>query len=128
GEPKFPHLSFPLHQFPSDLPRFASFKLPNLGLTVGSLYQHGIGAYLRARTAWRTPVGSAPSAAFLRTGAQFVLFCNTSALDYLGKPIANDALWPRLAQKRPPVWLRQIGRTTEQGFRLYAVIAPIKAN
>ncbi|OZB41284.1 MAG: hypothetical protein B7X48_01185 [Acidiphilium sp. 34-60-192] len=97
-------------------------------LTVGSLYQHGIGAYLRARTAWRTPVGSAPSAAFLRTGAQFVLFCNTSALDYLGKPIANDALWPRLAQKRPPVWLRQIGRTTEQGFRLYAVIAPIKAN
>jgi hypothetical protein len=96
-------------------------------LTVGSLYQHGIGAYLRARTAWRTPVGSAPSTAFLRTGAQFVLFCNTSHLDYLGKPISNDALWPRLAQHRPPPWLRQVGRTNDQGFRLYEVIRPSKA-
>jgi hypothetical protein len=96
-------------------------------LTVGSLYQHGIGAYLRARTAWRTPVGSAPPPAFRRTGAKFVLFCNTSSLNYLGKPTPEDALWPRLAQHRPPPWLRQIGRTNRQGFRLYQVTAPKKA-
>jgi hypothetical protein len=32
GEPKFPHLSFPLNQFPPASPRFTSFKLLNLGL------------------------------------------------------------------------------------------------
>lgn len=95
-------------------------------LTVGSLYQHGIGAYLRARTAWRTPVGSVPPLAFRQTGAEFVLFCNTSTLNYLGKPTPRDALWPRLAQHRPPPWLRQIGGPTRQGFRLYEVTAPKK--
>jgi hypothetical protein len=96
-------------------------------LTVGSLYQHGIGAYLRARTAWRTPVGTVPPPAFLRTGAKFVLFCNNPHLNYLGKPTPIDALWPRLAQHRPPPWLRKMGRTTHQGFRLYQVIMPKQA-
>ena len=91
-------------------------------ITVGSLYQHGIAGYLRDRTAWRTPVGTAPSPQFQRTGARFVLFCNTNQLNYLGKSTPLNALWPRLAQHRPPPWLHQMGPTTAQGFRLYRVV------
>ncbi|OYV60384.1 MAG: hypothetical protein B7X01_02610, partial [Acidiphilium sp. 21-62-4] len=95
-------------------------------IAVGSLFQHGISAYLRDRTAWRSPVGATPPPAFQWTGAQFVLFCNTTELNYLGKATRANALWPRLAQNHPPIWLRQIGGTTGQGFRLYRVILPSK--
>ncbi len=97
-------------------------------IAVGSLYQHGIAGYLLDRTAWRTPVGTTPPPQFQRTGAQFVLFCNTKQLNYLGQPTKLDALWPSLAQHRLPPWLHQIGPTTAQGFRLYRVVGRAKSH
>jgi hypothetical protein len=38
GEPKFSHLSFPFGQFPPAVARFASVKLPDLGLSFPILW------------------------------------------------------------------------------------------
>ncbi len=90
-------------------------------IIVGSLYQHGIKGYLRARAAWRAPATPSPSPQLRATGAEFVLFCNTTAREYLGPHTAKNSLWALLVEHRPPHWLHLVGEEPKQGFRLYRV-------
>jgi hypothetical protein len=91
-------------------------------IAVGSLYQHGIAGYLRARAAWRTRVGAAPSSALRATGARFILFCPTPHRYALVRTAPPGTLWDALAAGHPPVWLRRIGSDPRTGFRLYRII------
>ncbi len=90
-------------------------------IAVGSLYQHGIDGYLRARAAWRATVGPVPSAALRATGAAFVLFCPSPQRYALVKTAPRDTLWDALAAGHPPRWLRQVGADPAAGFRLYRI-------
>ncbi|HET9147169.1 MAG TPA: hypothetical protein VFN77_03900 [Acetobacteraceae bacterium] len=97
-------------------------------ITVGSLYQHGIPAYLRARAAWRSPVKSYPSPAVIATRARFVLFC--PARHYAPvKGAPKNSLWNELSRNRPPAWLKQTGADKSTGFRLYRIspVGPTRA-
>jgi hypothetical protein len=93
-------------------------------IAVGSLYQHGIPGYLRARAAWRAAVTAKPSAALLATGAKFVLFCPSPQRYALVRTAPRDTLWDALAAGHPPRWLRQTGMDQTAGFRLYRIIPP----
>jgi hypothetical protein len=92
-------------------------------IAVGSLYQHGVEGYLRARAAWRAPVGTGtqPPAAVRATGAGFVLFCPRSGPDALARGAPPDALWFALSAGHPPPWLRLVGTLPGTGFRLYRI-------
>jgi hypothetical protein len=88
--------------------------------TVGSLYQHGVPAYLRDRDAWRAPVTN--RIALSATGASYVLFCPTASR-YL--PVADlpmTTLWDVLEAGKPPGWLTFIGQNSD-GWELYRVIS-----
>ncbi|MDE2582174.1 MAG: hypothetical protein KGL52_11100 [Rhodospirillales bacterium] len=94
-------------------------------VAVGSLYQHGVQGYLRARAAWRAPAsGSAPPAAVAATGARFVLFCPRGSPYVIAKGAGADALWFALSHDRPPSWLRLVGAQQATGFRLYRIVPP----
>ena len=93
-------------------------------IAVGSLYQHGIGGYLRSRAAWRAAVGRQPSAALLATGAKFVLFCPLPHRYALVRTAPRDTLWDALAAGHLPRWLRQIAADQAAGFQLYRIIPP----
>ncbi len=89
--------------------------------TVGSLYQHGVPGFLRARDAWRAEPGAAVPGAVLATGAKYVLFC-PGAERYL--PVADlpkTTLWDALEANMPPPWLTLAG-TDGVGWRLYKII------
>ena len=89
---------------------------------VGSLYQHGIDAYLRAWTAWRTPLdGATKPAAIAATGAEFVLFCTDGKSDALSVTAPAGSLWTMLANGRTPAWLTLVAEQNDTGFRLYRV-------
>jgi len=91
-------------------------------IAVGSLYQHGVEGYLRARAAWRAPsAGPRPSAALRATGARFVLFCPRVA-DSIFQGARPDALWFLLTSGHPPPWLRLVGTQAGTGFQLYRVL------
>ena len=92
-------------------------------IAVGSYYQHGVAGYLRARAAWRAPVGSRPSAAVRASGARFVLFCPRGTPYALAQGAPADSLWSVLSADRPPPWLRLVGAQPDTGFRLYRIIA-----
>jgi hypothetical protein len=90
--------------------------------TVGSLYQHGVPAYLRARAAWRAAPGLSEPDAVRATKAAYVLFCPQPGR-YL--PVADlpaTTLWDRLENSAPPPWLRLLGENAA-GWRLYAIDA-----
>ncbi len=87
---------------------------------VGSLYHHGLRAFMRDRAAWRTPAGAAEPTAVRATEATFVLFCaargNDSALVAGAK---QGALWHLLAANTPPPWLKRVGQAG--GYQLYLI-------
>jgi hypothetical protein len=94
-------------------------------IAVGSLYQHGIGGFLRARAAWRSPVAVHPSAAMRKTGAGFVLFCPSTHRYAPVRGAPKDALWDALQAGHPPPWLRRVGAGEANGFQLYRItLAP----
>ncbi|ABQ31738.1 hypothetical protein [Acidiphilium cryptum] len=87
---------------------------------VGSLYHHGLRAFMRDWKAWRTPAGVAEPAAVRSTGAAFVLFCRADgAHSALGHGAAADALWPLLTSGQTPSWLQPLGHAG--GYRLYRI-------
>ncbi len=88
--------------------------------TVGSLYQHGVPGYLRARAAWRSPAGSVEPADVAATGATFVLFCHSNApyAPVLGAP--PDSLWNKLNAGTPPPWLSLRASDPATGWQLFA--------
>jgi len=91
-------------------------------IAVGSLYQHGIDAYLRAWTAWRTPLdGAAKPAAIVASRAEFVLFCPDGQSDALAATAPAGSLWASLVDGRPPPWLTLVGEQGATGFRLYRI-------
>lgn len=92
-------------------------------IAVGSLYQHGIAGYLRARAAWRSPAEPHPSQAFLATRARFVLFCPAAHRYALVAGAPKNSLWNALTEHRAPIWLDQIGADKSSGFRLYRVLS-----
>jgi hypothetical protein len=88
-------------------------------LTVGSLYQHGLPAYFRARDAWRSVPGATPPAAVTATGAKFVLFCPAAGRYALVQDLPKTTLWDALAANQPPPWLVLTAQDPATGWRLY---------
>lgn len=88
--------------------------------TVGSLYQHGVPAYLAARAAWRAAPGHAEPAAVAATGARYVLFCPQAARYALVAAVPPDTLWDALADGNIPTWLSPAGQD-HAGWRLYRI-------
>jgi hypothetical protein len=87
---------------------------------VGSLYHHGLRAFMRDWKAWRTPAGAAEPAAVRATGASFVLFCQADGtVSALGKGAPVDALWSLLTLGQTPSWLQLLGHAG--GYRLYKI-------
>jgi hypothetical protein len=93
-------------------------------VAVGSLYQHGVAGYLRARAAWRAPAGADVPPAVRASGARFVLFCPRARPYALAAGAPADALWFALSADRPPPWLRLVGTLPSTGFRLYRIVSP----
>ncbi|MDE2006200.1 MAG: hypothetical protein KGI51_06520 [Rhodospirillales bacterium] len=91
---------------------------------VGSLYQHGVDGFLRARAAWRAAsAGPAPPAAFTATGARFVLFCPTwNSVPGIVAGAGSGSLWFLLRAGRIPPWLHLIGTQAASGYRLYRLV------
>jgi hypothetical protein len=86
-------------------------------IAVGSLYQHGIDAFIGALAAWHAPAGgTVPPLAVTATGAEYVLYCPVGKTD-----ASADSLWTALGEGRTPAWLRLIGEQRESGFRLYQI-------
>jgi len=93
--------------------------------TVGSLYQHGVPAYLRAYDAWRAVPGATEPAAVAATNAAYVLFCPAATRF---RPVADlppDTLWDALQAGHIPPWLTLAG-TTAQGWRLYRIASAMR--
>jgi hypothetical protein len=89
--------------------------------TVGSLYQHGVPGYLRARDAWRSTPGTAEPSAVAATGAAYVLFCPQAARYAPVADLPKTTLWDALEAASPPPWLILSG-TDAAGWRLYRVL------
>jgi hypothetical protein len=90
-------------------------------ITTGSLYQHGVPAYLRARAAWRAPAGETEPAEFAATGATYVLFCPSARRYVLVADLPQTTLWDALQAGRPIPWLAEIASDSATGWRLYRV-------
>ncbi|HEY1855934.1 hypothetical protein [Acidocella sp.] len=90
--------------------------------TVGSLYQHGVPAYLRARAAWRAAPGTSEPLAVQETGASYVLFCPQPGRYTPVADLPPTTLWDRLEGFAPPPWLKLLGQNAA-GWRLYAIAA-----
>jgi hypothetical protein len=88
--------------------------------TVGSLYQHGVPAFLRDRDAWRAVPGSVEPAAVAATGAAYVLFCPAPGRYVPVADLPKDTLWDSLEAGTAPVWLVPVGQDSA-GWRLYRV-------
>ncbi len=88
--------------------------------TVGSLYQHGVPAYLRAREAWRVAPSDTVPDAVRAAKAQYVLFCPQNARYGLVQDVAGQTLWDELQAGTAPPWLSLAG-TNVDGWRLYKI-------
>jgi hypothetical protein len=88
--------------------------------TIGSLYQHGLRGYLRARAAWRVAPGAQVPAAVRATKAKFVLFCPSAGRYPLVADLPKTTLWDALEAGTPPAWLQLLG-SNDQGWRLYKI-------
>jgi hypothetical protein len=90
--------------------------------TVGSLYQHGVPAFLRARAAWRAVPGVSEPADVQATGASDILFCPRPERYAPVADLAPTTLWDRLEASAPPPWLR-LRAQNAAGWRLYEIAA-----
>jgi hypothetical protein len=89
-------------------------------VTVGSLYQHGVPGFLRARAAWRSIPGSAPPAPLIATQARYILFCPIQGRYDLVADLPPRTLWDALQNNQPPGWLKPRASTPE-GWKLYKI-------
>jgi hypothetical protein len=88
--------------------------------TVGSLYQHGVPAFLRARAAWRVVPGTSEPQEVRATGAADILFCPQQGRYAPVADLAPTTLWDRLEASAPPPWLR-LRAQNQAGWRLYEI-------
>jgi hypothetical protein len=90
-------------------------------LTVGSLYQHGVPAYLRLRAAWRSENLASKPRALTATAASYVLFCTQDARDLTVADLPKDTLWDALRAGKPPVWLKLQAGDPTSGWQLFRI-------
>ena len=90
-------------------------------LTVGSLYQHGVPAFLRLRAAWRTENLASPPQAVAVTGASYILFCTGESRDLTMAGLPKDTLWDTLKAGRPPAWLKLQASAPSSGWQLFRI-------
>ena len=88
--------------------------------TVGSLYQHGVPGFLRARAAWRAVPGDTVPFAVEAAKAGWVLFCPSPGRFILVQGLPKDTLWDALEDGTPPPWLHKAGQNAD-GWVLYKV-------
>lgn len=88
--------------------------------TVGSLYHRSIGAFVRARNAWRTLPSDTLPDAVRDTGASYVLACDLASRTMLVADLPTDTLQDRLTRHMPPPWLKLEAHAG--GYRLYRVV------
>jgi len=88
--------------------------------TVGSLYHRSIGAFIRARNAWRTPPSDTLPEAVLATGATDILACDQTRRTALISDLPPFTLQDRLARHEVPSWLHEIGHAG--GYHLYRIV------
>jgi hypothetical protein len=86
--------------------------------TIGSLYHRSIGAFLRARDAWRSAPSDTVPQAVLATGATHILACDLSERVMVAD-LPPTTLEDRLSHHDVPPWLHEVGRAG--GYRLYAI-------
>jgi hypothetical protein len=89
-------------------------------LTVGSLYQHGVPAFMRDRAAWRVVPGAAVPPEFRAAGVQWVLFCPRPGRYILVQDLPKTTLWDALEEGDVPSWLTPAGHDAD-GWVLYKV-------
>lgn len=95
---------------------------------VGSLYQHGVRAFLRDWAAWRANADHKSEPAAVRaSGARYVLFCPAGKSYPIAQKSGPEALWTMLSQNRTPPWLKKIGQQKSSGFRLYQIVTDGRA-
>ena len=88
-------------------------------VTVGSLYQHGVPAFLRLRAAWRSLPGNSEPPSVAATKAQFILFCPIQGRTELVDGLPPDTLWDALEAGKPPLWLTQVAADRQTGWQLF---------
>jgi hypothetical protein len=88
-------------------------------LTVGSLYQHGVPAFLRLRAAWRTKDLASKPQAVTATGASYILFCTGESRDLTIADLPKDTLWDALKAQKPPAWLKLQASDPGSGWQLF---------
>lgn len=102
---------------PSDVPELL-YRTRIIG--TGSLYQHGVAAYMRSWHAWRAASGPREPEAVRATGARYVLFCPSGAdQSSIATGVPQNSLWRTLAAGHVPPWLKPVGRGG--GYDLYRI-------
>jgi hypothetical protein len=89
--------------------------------TVGSLYHRSIGAFIRARNAWRTAPSDGVPDAVLATGAADILACDLNHRTALVSDLPPVTLQDRLAHHEVPSWLYEVGHAG--GYHLYRIVS-----
>ena len=87
--------------------------------TVGSFYHRSIGAFIRARDAWRSGPSDSVPQAVLATGATHILACDLAGRTPLVSDLPASTLQDRLARHEVPPWLREVGHAG--GYSLYRI-------
>jgi hypothetical protein len=90
-------------------------------LTAGSLYQHGVPAYLRLRAAWRSENFATKPQSITATGASYLLFCTGERRDLTLAGLPRDTLWDALKSGRPPAWLKLQASDPNSGWQLFRI-------
>ncbi|WP_298221842.1 hypothetical protein [Acidocella sp.] len=88
---------------------------------VGSLYEHGVPAFMKDRAAWRAAPGRSEPRAVVATGASYVLFCPKPGRYLLVADLPPHTLWDTLDKGNVPPWLRAIGHDAA-GWTLYKIV------
>lgn len=89
--------------------------------TVGSLYQHGVAAYLTSSNAWRSPPGATEPPAVAATRARLVLFCPSPTRYAPVQDLPPNTLWDALNAGTPPPWLFPRNADPASGWVVYAI-------
>lgn len=88
-------------------------------LTVGSLYQHGVPGFLRARAAWRSVPGAKAPPELAAAQARLILFCPAPGRYALVADLPPDTLWDALDHNRIPGWLKLRAEDGGSGWELF---------
>jgi hypothetical protein len=86
---------------------------------VGSLYHRSVGAFIRARNAWRIRPSSSVPEAVLATGATHILACELGGRPSFVSDLPPLTLQDRLMRHEVPPWLHEIAHAG--GYSFYRI-------